>query len=127
MNNTLEQLERLGKLKNEGIITEEEFNTQKAALLSDKTASAPGTSVPEESAASGVDLTSPMEKSLGVIKKAAIVAFFIGLLPIPFADAPLIIITQVVMLKKVCDFYDRPMGMSLGFVFLSALCGPIIF
>lgn len=55
------------------------------------------------------------------------IACLIGLLPLPVADAPFLIILQYVMLKKICAKYNREPGAALVLIVVSALLGPIIF
>ena len=61
------------------------------------------------------------------VKIYSAVAAAIGLLPLPLADAPLIIIAQFLMIRKLCGRFGRPMGWALALVLLSALAGPELF
>lgn len=62
-----------------------------------------------------------------LVRDCALVAAFIGLVPLPMADAPFLIVTQFVMLRKLCSMYDRSPGLSLALIVLSALAGPMLF
>lgn len=62
-----------------------------------------------------------------IINSCTLVSSIIGLLPLPIADAPLLIIIQFVMMKKLCYKYNRKVGFSLVLVVISAFLGPLIF
>jgi uncharacterized protein (DUF697 family) len=55
------------------------------------------------------------------------IAALIGLVPIPLADAPFIVITQLVMLHKLTRQYGSSLGFSLVLILISAMIGPEIF
>lgn len=65
--------------------------------------------------------------SAATVRHCTIAAFLIGLLPLPFSDAPFLIITQYIMLKRLCDRYGREPGLSLALIIASALIGPLAF
>ena len=69
----------------------------------------------------------PRDKAKSTISTCAIIAALIGVVPIPMADAPLIIILQVVMLKKLTGYYKRDLGFALVMVLISAMIGPVLF
>lgn len=66
-------------------------------------------------------------ESRQLVKTCAIIAGLIGLVPLPVADAPFIIVTQFVMLKKLCARYQRSPGITFVLILLSAILGPILF
>ena len=55
------------------------------------------------------------------------IATLLGLWPTPFYDTLFIIITQVVMLKKLTGRYERSLGFSLLPILLLAMIGPELF
>jgi len=55
------------------------------------------------------------------------IAALIGLIPIPMSDGPLIVITQLIMLKKLSERYERSLGFSTVLVLFSAMIGPVFF
>ena len=57
-------------------------------------------------AAQQVNLQLKKEEAAKVVKTAAIVAAGIGATPIPFADAPILVTTQVAMADSILDIYD---------------------
>lgn len=67
------------------------------------------------------------EDSARSIRNCALAAALIGLIPLPVADAPFLIVTQFIMLKSICSKYGRTPGLSFILIILSALLGPIIF
>jgi len=67
------------------------------------------------------------EKAKETINTCAVIAALVGVVPIPFSDSPLIVITQLVMLKKLTGSYGRSLGFSLVLILLSAMIGPEIF
>ncbi|MDR2352423.1 MAG: DUF697 domain-containing protein [Deltaproteobacteria bacterium] len=69
----------------------------------------------------------PRQQSESITLTCAIIAALVGLIPIPFSDALFIIIIQIVMIYKICDKYQVPMGGSIVLVLVSAVIGPIIF
>lgn len=66
-------------------------------------------------------------EAAGTVRTCVIVASLIGLLPLPVADAPFLIITQYVMLRKLCAKFGRKPGASVILILLSALLGPLLF
>ncbi len=78
-----------------------------------------------------VDVTSAesqrLKEAKSIISISSIIACLIGLFPLPIADAPLLIITQFVMMKKLCGKYGREPGMGLLLIVASAFLGPLIF
>ena len=66
-----------------------------------------------------------------IILAAAAVAGGIGVAPIPVADMPFIVTTQVSLLLGLCRLYGRPLdrasARSLALAALSAVAGPMLF
>lgn len=67
------------------------------------------------------------EETASIVRNCTIAACLIGLLPLPVADAPFLIITQFIMLRKLCAKYDRSPGAALLLIILSAILGPVVF
>lgn len=66
-------------------------------------------------------------ESRSVLQICTLIACVIGLFPLPFAHAPLLIILQYVMLRKICARYGRRPGWSLALIILAGVLGPLIF
>jgi GTP-binding protein Era len=70
-------------------------------------------------------------KSHKIILAATATAGTIGLVPLPMADMPFIIATQVTMILSLCKTYERPLSVdtakSLALAALSAVAGPMLF
>lgn len=66
-------------------------------------------------------------ESLAVLRVCTGIACVIGLFPLPVAHAPLLIITQYVMLRKICSKFGRRPGLALILIIFAAVLGPLIF
>lgn len=66
-------------------------------------------------------------ESLTVLRVCTGIACVIGLFPLPVAHAPLLIITQYIMLRKICTKFGRRPGFSLILIIFAAVLGPLIF
>lgn len=67
------------------------------------------------------------KETQGIVRTGAIIAACIGLLPLPVADAPFLILTQFWMLYRLCGKFGKKPGKSLWLIVLAALIGPILF
>ena len=65
--------------------------------------------------------------SRATVATFSFIACLIGLLPLPIADAPLLIITQFLLMRKLCARYGRTPGIGLSLIVASAFLGPLVF
>ncbi|MBD5641997.1 MAG: hypothetical protein HDQ91_06225 [Desulfovibrio sp.] len=111
----------IGKLRNAcslaaaGQIGSADLDAIKADLFSSRQNSAKETPVDADA------------ESLVVLRVCAGIACVIGLFPLPVAHAPLLIITQYVMLRKICAKFGRRPGLYLILIILAAVLGPLVF
>lgn len=80
-----------------------------------------------KNAGATANLAIRQSEGANIVRICTGVACIIGLVPLPMADAPFLIITQYIMLKKLCAKYNREPGYSLALIVVSALLGPLIF
>lgn len=67
------------------------------------------------------------KESRATVTTFSFIACLIGLLPLPVADAPLLILTQFFLMRKLCAKYGRKPGMGLVLIVVSAFLGPLVF
>ncbi len=67
------------------------------------------------------------KESRTTVSTFTLVAGLIGLLPLPIADAPLLILTQFFLMHKLCAKYGRKPGIGLLLIVASAFLGPVVF
>ncbi len=91
------------------------FGTNRARINLEKNADSPG------------DLNVASAESLSILRICTGIACVIGLFPLPFAHAPLLIILQYIMLLKICEKFGRRPGWSLILIILAAVLGPLVF
>ena len=82
-------------------------------------------SAPQEAEQNAMDLR--QESARKLIRRCALIAALIGLIPFPFRDSPLLIILQFVMVTLLCRKYGRKMGASLSLIILAGVLGPVVF
>jgi uncharacterized protein (DUF697 family) len=114
---------QLEELRASGLLTEEEFRAKLAALK--------GQEAPRPNPSPGPNPGPPAgdraKSARTLVVAATAVAAFVGLIPLPVADAPFIVITQIVMLYLLTRKFGRPMGFSLFWVVVSVVLGPLLF
>lgn len=67
------------------------------------------------------------KESRATVNTFTLAAGLIGLLPLPIADAPLLILTQFFLMQKLCARYGRKPGIGLLLIVASAFLGPVVF
>lgn len=115
------RLENACVLAQQGKLDKENFSSLKNRILEqaeDASGGAKGADALLDAAGADADK---------IIRVCVVIACLIGLLPLRVADAPFLIITQFVMLKKLCDKYGRKPGPALLLIVFAAILGPIVF
>lgn len=116
------------------VLSQEEFCRLRAVILApdDEGASVPASSTETAPLArTAPDAGSAGEQrrkeSRATVNTFTLVAGLIGLLPLPIADAPLLILTQFFLMRKLCARYGRKPGIGLLLIVASAFLGPVVF
>lgn len=115
------------------MLSDAEFYRLKQELLAapavQGAVAARNTDTPRESPPAG-EITAAEQRrkeSRTTVTTFSFIACLIGLLPLPVADAPLLILTQFFLMRKLCARYGRKPGMGLVLIVASAFLGPIAF
>lgn len=124
----LEQLESLCGLAYGKLMGEAEFARGKARIFARRGNARIQMPMPKAGKNSGDEAINALRKdTAGIARNCALAAALIGLFPLPVSDAPFLVVTQYVMLKKLCSRYGRKPGLALFLIVLTALAGPVIF
>ncbi len=128
----IEELKEACALYAEGSLTDEEFAAMKRRILALPADAAPeetpkdaAEAEPQESEQNAMDLRQKAARRL--IRRCALIAALIGLIPLPFRDSPPLIILQFVMITLLCRKYGRKIGASLGLIVFAGITGPVVF